>query len=77
MVKDFVRNTGDNIYPDGISAEEALEVLTEFFLGENWYIVDPLPTKQVRVYIVNDILSKFPRKYRKFAKKNGWRYKRG
>ena len=75
MIKDFVHNTGDNIYPDGISAEEALEVLKEFFLGENWYIIDPLPTKQVRVYMVNDILSKFPRKYRKFAKKNGWHYK--
>ena len=71
-MKDFIRHTGDNIYPDGISAEEALDVLREFFLGEDWYVSDPLPSKQVNVYIVDDILSKYPRKYKEFCKKKGW-----
>lgn len=75
-MKDFIRHTGDNIYPDGIDAREALDVLKDFFLGENWYISDPVSPNQANVYIVNDILSKFPRKYKKFCKKKGWVYKK-
>lgn len=71
-MKDFIRNTGDNIYPDGIHAKEALNVLKEFFLGEDWYVADPITSKQVNVYIVDAILSKYPRKYKKFCRKMGW-----
>lgn len=71
-LRDFIRFNGDNIYPDGIEAEEALEVLKQFFLSDNWYIVDPVGVKQSYVYIVDAILSQHPFKYRKFARKNGW-----
>ena len=75
MLKDFIRYEKDNIFPEPITAEEALNVLQHFFLGEDWYVADPISPRQINVYIVNEILSKFPKQYKKFCKKNNWNNK--
>lgn len=45
-----------------IRAQTALDELCRFFLGEDWYVVDPLSTEQVNVDIVYEIERMFPNK---------------
>ena len=42
-------------------AQDAVNKLTEHFLGKDWYVVDPLSNMQVNPIIVYEI----ERKYRK------------
>lgn len=74
-MEDFIKFKDDNIFPEPITAEQALEVLQNFFLGEDFCIVDPVSPRQANVYVVDAILNKFPRKYKKFCKKNNWKFK--
>ena len=48
-----------------MEAEKALSFLTDYLLGENWYVVDPISPKQVNTNIVHEILWKYSKKYRK------------
>ena len=48
-----------------IEAEKALSFLTDYLLGENWYVAGPLSPKQVNTNIVHEILWKYSKKYRK------------
>ena len=45
--------------------KKALEFLTDYLLGENWYVVDPLSPKQVNTNRVHEILWKYSKQYRK------------
>ena len=44
-----------------MSGQTALNELCDYFLGKDWYVVDPLPNMQVNPIIVYEI----ERKYRK------------
>lgn len=48
-----------------MKAQTALNELCRFFLGEDWYVVDPLSTEQVNVHIVYEIERKFKNKCKK------------
>ena len=45
-----------------IEPQTALNELCRFFLGEDWYVVDPLSTKQVNFWIVYEIERKYKNK---------------
>ena len=45
--------------------KKALDFLTDYLLGENWYVVDPIGPKQVNTNRVHEILWKYSKKYRK------------
>lgn len=45
-----------------IEPQVALNELCRFFLSEDWYVTDPLSTKQVNYWIVYDIERKFKNK---------------
>lgn len=45
--------------------KKALEFLTDYLLGENWYVVDPISPKQVNTNRVHEILLKYSKQYRK------------
>lgn len=66
MPREFIHNTGDNLYPDGISAEDALAVLMDWILGEDWYCVDPLAPSQVNVIATHAMLMKVSPEYRRY-----------
>lgn len=55
----------DNIFDPPTEPQLAVNFLKEYLLGENWYVVDPIGTKQVNTAIVHDILYKYSKKYRK------------
>ena len=48
-----------------MEAEKALSFLTDYLLGENWYVVDTISPKQVNTNIVHEILCKYSKQYRK------------
>lgn len=45
-----------------MKAQTAVNELCRFFLGEDWYVVDPLSAEQVNVNIVYEIERMFPNK---------------
>ena len=49
---------------DSMTADEALNVLVNELLGEDYYIVDPLGAHQANVIIVEDILKKYKKRGR-------------
>ena len=46
-----------------MEAEKALSFLTDYLLGENWYVVAPLSPKQVNTNRVHEILWKYSKQY--------------
>ena len=48
-----------------MEAEKALSFLTDYLLGENWYVVAPISPKQVNTNIAHEILWKYSKRYRK------------
>lgn len=59
----------NNIFPPSLDAQTAINFLTDYLLGEDYYIVNPLSTSQANCEIVNDILYKYSKKYRKEIRK--------
>lgn len=58
------------ICPPSLTPDEALEILTNYLLGEDWYCVSPIHAHQVNTEIVHEILYKYSDKYRKELKEN-------
>ena len=48
-----------------MEAEKALSFLTDYLLGENWYVVAPISPKRVNTNRVHEILWKYSKQYRK------------
>ena len=46
-------------------AQDAVNKLTEHFLGKDWYITDPVTNYDANDIIVKEITLKYPRKYLK------------
>lgn len=45
------------------SAQDALNKLSSYLLGEDWYVTLPILQEQVNTCIVDSILSKYSKKY--------------
>lgn len=57
------------IFPNCTPTTLALRVLVDYLLGEDWYVVDPLSSGQCNTVIVDTILKKYSKEYRKNIKK--------
>lgn len=71
--KELKRKDTGNIYCTGITDEEFITFITEYLLGEDWYVVDPLGHNQVNQIALEKILDKYSKKFRKELSN----YKRG
>lgn len=60
---ELVEDKDPRIVP-AMNAQVALNELCDFFLGKNWYVVDPIHNGQVNPIIVYEIERKFI-KYKK------------
>lgn len=60
FVECILLNRIENCFPRGTDAQEALNILIKHFLGEDWYVVDPLSVSQVNSVAVLEILQKYP-----------------
>lgn len=69
---DFDKIVADDTYglcPAPINAQKALDVLCDYLLGDDFYIADPISTTQANTVIVQQILFKYSKEYRKRFKK--------
>lgn len=76
---DFDKILGDDtygIFPAPTDAQQAINILSAYLLGEDYYIVDPIPNCQANTIIVQDILFKYSREYKKRFKKLRKKYER-
>ena len=72
MKRNFDKILTDNTYglmPAPISDKEALYVLVDYLLGEDWYITASVSPRQANTCIVDAILKKYSKQYRKDLKK--------
>lgn len=58
----------NNMFPPVLEEQKALDFLKQYLLGEDWYSVNPISTKQINCEVVHDILYKYSKKYRKEIK---------
>lgn len=58
-----------DIFPIETNAQDAINILCQGLLGEDWYIVDPIGNSQANTIIVDEILYKYNKEYRKEAKR--------
>ena len=47
----------DNFYPTSMTDADFIKIITEYFLGENFYIADPLSPGQANVIMAYEIIS--------------------
>lgn len=64
------------IFPAPTDPQMAIHILSAYLLGEDYYIVDPLPNDQANTIIIQDILFKYSKEYRKRFKRLRKKYKR-
>ena len=58
-----------NIYTTSTNAQLVVNCLCDLFLGEDWYVTDPLSNGQVNTIILDEILYKYSKPYREYIKK--------
>ena len=55
----------NNMFCPNLDAQLALDFLKNYLLGEDWYVTAPLSQEQINTEIVNDILLKYSKEYKK------------
>ena len=74
-MKDNICDTSCGLMPAPMEAQQALDILTSYLLGEDYYVVMPMNTKQVNACVVEQILDKYSKQWRKdwkhYEKENG------
>ena len=53
------REDKDNIFPIGIDDRKFVDIITNLFLGSDWYCVNPISHNQVNEEILEEIIYKF------------------
>lgn len=55
----------ENTKKIGLTDAEFRSIIIDYFLGEDWYVVDPLPQAEVNKIAISQILERYSKKYRK------------
>ncbi len=64
-MKDNICDTSCGLYPAPMKAQEALDILTSYLLGDDFYVAIPLNAEQCNALITEQILDKYSRKWLK------------
>ena len=64
-MKDNICNTSYGLCPAPMEAQQALDILVSYLLVDDWYVVMPLNVKQVNACVVEQILDKYSKKWKK------------
>ena len=59
------REDKENMLGVGITDSEFRQFIIDYLLGEDWYVVDSLGQIQINEIALNEILSKYSKKFRK------------
>lgn len=63
----FEKNHPDELCPPETEPQLIVNCLCDVFLGTDWYTTMPLNTKQVNTIILNEILRKHSREFKKLV----------
>lgn len=64
---DWLENADDNygIFNSPMSDKECIQLITNYLLGENWYVTSPVSHDQVNTERVFQILNRYSRRFKK------------
>lgn len=62
------REDKDNIFGVGVSDAEFRKFTIDYLLSEDWYVVDPLGQTQINEIALEQILTKYSKRYKKECK---------
>ena len=65
VMRENIEDTSYGICSAPMDAQLALNILTDYLLGEDWYVVMPMNTKQVNACVVEQILDKYSKRWKK------------
>ena len=66
---EILKNDTYGLCPAPMSSIDAIDILTEYLLGEDFYIAMPLNREQANTSIVYQILMQYSKKFRKDFKR--------
>ena len=64
-MKENICDTTCGLYPAPMPAQAAINILCDYLLGDDWYIVDSMGVEQCNAIIVEQILDKYSKQWRK------------
>jgi hypothetical protein len=64
-MKENICDTSYGICPAPLSAQQALDILTSYLLGDDWYIASSVSQEQGNAIATEQILDKYSKKWRK------------
>lgn len=53
----------ENIYPESMTDREFVQIMLDYFLGEDYYVADPLGHEQINTIVACEIISRYFSKY--------------
>ena len=59
ILNKYSNDPEENIYPKPMTDAEFVRLVTDYLLGEDWYIADPVSPDQANVYVALAIVEKF------------------
>jgi hypothetical protein len=64
-MRDNIEDTSYGILPSPLHAQEAVNILCDYLLGDDWYCATSMGVEQVNAVIVEQILDKYSKQWRK------------
>lgn len=64
-IEENIEDITYGLMPAPMEAQQALNILIDYLLGEDWYVVSPMNTKQVNTCVVEQILDKYSKQWKK------------
>ena len=64
-LKNNICDTSYGLCPAPMNAQEALDILTSYLLGDDWHAVSLMSVEQVNACAVEQILAKYSKKWKK------------
>ena len=64
-MKNNICDTSCGLCSAPMNAQKALDILTSYLLGDDWYIAGSMNTEQANACVVEQILDKFSKKWKK------------
>ena len=64
-MRDNIEDTSYGILPPPLHAQKAINILCDYLLGEDWYCNISMGVEQVNAVIVEQILDKYSKQWRK------------
>lgn len=64
-LKENICTTDYGLLPAPMDAQQALDILTSYLLGADWYVAASMSTEQCNAIVVEQILDKYSKRWRK------------